>query len=402
MKKKWYGLLLGCMILTGCGAKGAQIGESSNEIQTSAGVSGEYNAVSAGDTEGRVNVPEGRIDTHSEYTSSFRKNVGEEKEVVYLGMPRKLSFDETAACHWSTSDGKVATVEDGIVTGLREGVVTIQQLADDTGKVLGSWDFAVTTFNDGKQVEASYELGRAGFQNSDIEYTGTVDPALLKLKINTIQDVICYFQESGFEYIDSPILMTDTSQWIWTLPGEAVLWSRGGGSSEMANAASYLLQYDFEDWGYILKYGKGSGVYSWFYEDGNYYIMNFGEILVDMMDGFRDREYQPYKADSIEGVKQYVMDTMNPDTTFAVIMVSALGHTDQPATYWSFLHDTYTLYENRAEVRMEECVYETMTILYESEENGFTFTPVPTHEMPPGVPGYGDAEGNRYQYEPEK
>ena len=51
---------------------------------------------------------------------------------------------------------------------------------------------------------------------------------------------------------------------------------------------------------------------------------------------------------------------------------------------------------------MEECVYETMTILYESEENGFTFTPVPTHEMPPGVPGYGDAEGNRYQYEPEK
>lgn len=402
MKRLLYILTAG-LVLTGCGGKEVQnLKEEGLTMQTSellptgeSRMAADYVPWNEADTGGTE-----RIDTTSAYSSSFRKQVGEEKEVVYLGMPRKLSFDETAECQWDTSDETVATVENGIVTGWREGIVTVRQIMEDTKQVLDSWEFVITTFNDGKQAGACYESGQTGFQDSDIEYTCSVNPAFLKTKINTIQDAICYFQASGFRCQDAPVLVTGKSNWIWTLPGEAVLWYGGGGSSEIANAASYLLQYDFEDWGFILKYGEGSGVCNWFYEDGTYYVMDFGEVLVDASEGTRDRVYQPFQTNSVEGLKQYILDTINTDKTFAVVMVSALGHADQPAAYWSFLHDAGNLYESRAEVGYEETVYNTIEVLYESKENPFSFRSFRPDEIPDAVPCYDTSKKNRYHYEP--
>ena len=242
-----------------------------------------------------------------------------------------------------------------------------------------------------------YESGQTGFQDSDIEYTCSVNPAFLKTKINTIQDAICYFQASGFRCQDAPVLVTGKSNWIWTLPGAAVLWYGGGGSSEFANAASYLLQYDFEDWGFILKYGEGSGVCNRFYEDGTFYIIDFTRVISDNRDNVQNSPesymMMSFGADSPESEKelldQFLECNTNYEHCFVSFWVEATGYDFQPATVLSWCHEGPYNADNKY-IALEKEVLEERTIIgYVNPDVECDIKGIDIDLIPSIVPTYG-------------
>lgn len=175
----------------------------------------------------REDVIPRKIDTRSEYDTSFRKKVGEDMDVLYLGMPMQLS-DEGEEWSWSTTDPTVATVENGVVTGWREGIVYILQHEKGGDAPVNTWEFAVTTFNDGKQADVCYEVGTSGLWNEGIEYYHTVAPELLKVRINTIQDAIIFFQQCNFYKEEGYLEIGTDSGWKWGAPAKAYLLNRRG------------------------------------------------------------------------------------------------------------------------------------------------------------------------------
>ena len=320
-------------------------------------------------------------------TDSLRESQGYEKEVLYIGKPCEFEINDNET--WISSDENIAIVDNNIVTGISEGIVTVKRIGENK-KVLEKREYLVTTFNDGKQADICYEIGKEGFYNAEVDYQSTVDPEYLQLHINTIQDVITYYQESNFYYYsDDPIITSGDSNWAWVMPGESVLLAKRGGVAEIANAVAYLLQDDFEDWGFVFEFGSNNYLYNWFYEDGTYYYMDFSEMLCRIKDGIRHNEYKPTKVKTIASSKLVAEKRINKQDIAAVVMVSAKGHTAQPAIYYSYLTDSTAVYREHCEVKFEECVYNAMTILYQNEHFDFEISSVPTEEMPLSVPTYG-------------
>lgn len=331
------------------------------------------------------------VDTQSAYATSFRELQGYDKAVVYLGMPREL--DTTEGYTWKSSDESIATIEDGMICGWKEGVVTVEKM-DASGKALEETEYVVTTFNDGKQCQSCYEIGRQG----DVFYPRSVDAELLKTKINTIQDSIYYFQNCDFTVDwDAPVVGTDESCWIWGVPGKATLLLHKGCVYEMAQAATYLLQNDFEDWGYIFTLGHSLWVYNWFYEDGTYYVMNYGEVVMDLSNGIADRDYVPLKAASLEELGPQIMTDLSEDRTMAVIAVSALKGEEIPPIQLSYLHNSDDIYSSHVQIGLEKTYFDTMKVLYENSSFDFEILSYLPEEMPLEVPRV--AEKRFFSYE---
>ena len=339
-----------------------------------------------------------KVKTISRYQTSFRKTVGEDMDVIYLGMPRKLNVSGVDGSEWMTSDEHVATVQDGIVTGWSEGRVTITQKKEN--QILQEWQFAVTTFNDGRQAEVSFELGREEIRRLLTDECGIHEPAFWQSHINTLQDVITYAQERGFALdYDLPLLCTVDSEWLWSVPGDMVLIENRGSASDLSNVACYLLQNDFEDQGYILVFGNDSKVLSWFYEDGNYYLFYFRQLLRDIRDGKTEESYEPFKTDSFDEFKNEILSQVNLEETLTILMTSNQGHDFQPPVYMSYLHDSSEIYYKHVVIGLEDVILSGTKILYSSTDFDYEIKSVPTDEIPKGIPRYGENSGNLYEYE---
>lgn len=366
MKKIFIFLVAVCFLLCGCGGKDVK----TNEI--------------------------GKPDTHSQYKTSFREKVGMDKNVVYLGMPRVLTSDKKGT--WQSSDETIAYVSNNELIGLREGVVTISRVSEN-GTEYDKCEYAVTTFNDGKKVDGCFEIGPEGFWDETVDYQSTVNPEFLKTKINTIQDAIYYFQKSGFYYSDSaPILVSGRTHWVWSQGGEAVLSAKCGGLTDIVNAAAYLLENDFEDAGYIIVYGNGFYVLNWFYEDGNYYLMDFPKLLVDIYHGDNTLIYKPEKFANLDEMKNYFNNRVDAADTMAVIMVPSLGHSEHPALYMDSLSDSSRMFSEHVEMGLEDDVYDEAVFLYENKQFDYSVLSIETEDMPVEAPRYGN-ELFFYSYE---
>lgn len=318
-------------------------------------------------------------------------------ETIYIGKPIMTDFTLTENSFLISSDTSIAEVNGNLLLGKQEGYVEISLMEDNQKK--STINYYVTTFNNGRQAEACYEIGPGGFTNSTIEYRGHLDPSLLQAKINTIQDSICYFQESGFRYEDyAPIVMTEQSCWIWSTSGDAVLQNKFGQYSDIANAAAYLLQDDFEDMGFIMSYGTYSSVYNWFYEDGYYYLVNYNDVLTDLINGVRTNIYTPYKTASLEDLTTYVTDMMDLEQKLAVIMVSTADTINQPPVYMSFIWNSFELPHVHSVIGYEDVVLKNAKILFQSNHFDFEIKSFPSDEMPIGVPRHDAASVTWYEY----
>ena len=338
------------------------------------------------------------VDTTSQYQSSYRKAVSEDMEVIFLGMPRIIKVPNAVESEWVSSDEQVATVKEGIVTGWHEGIVTITQR--EGNQDLEQWQFAVTTFNDGRMVEASFELGREEIQKLLVDECGVHEPAFWQTHINTIQDVFTYFQESGFmPNYDLPILCTVDSEWLWSIPGDMIMIENSGASSDLSDAACYLLQHDFEDQGFILVFGNDSQVMNWFYEDGCYYLVSFKQLIRDIRDGKREEKYTPFKASTLEEFTDQVLSQVKLEETLTILMTSSQGHDFQPPVYLSYLHDTSEIYYKHAVIGLEDAVLSGTNTLYNNSNFDYEIIAVPTEEIPKGLPRYGEPSRNFYEYD---
>jgi len=343
------------------------------------------------------NVSGGTVVTKSQYSESFRRKVGEDADVVFLGKPRDLRVEDASKYAWETSDAAVATVRDGVVTGWSEGVVTISQKQD--GKSLQEWQFVVTTFNDGRQVELSYELGKEKVREL-MELDGVVkEPAFWREQLNTVQDVLAYFQLSGFSLsYDLPILCTVDNEWIWNVPGDTILLENHGMGNDLVCAACYLLQDDYEEQGFIFSFGTGSVAYGWYYEDGFYYLMNYKSFFKDLREGNDEKTYELFKADSVDALAEHVISEVNVEDFLALLMISSQGHDYEPPYYVSYLHDTSEIYHSHVKIGLEDAVMKGTKVLFSNDAYDYELISVPTAEVPAGLPLYGENGKGGYLY----
>ena len=336
------------------------------------------------------------ISTASDYKTSFRQAVGEDMEVIYLGKPRKLDNKQQSDCEWTSSDDTVAYVRNGIVTGLKEGVVTIFQKRDN--KTTGEWTFAVTTFNDGRQPEFSYCLEKEDFDELLWGEHGAPTPEYLRDNINTIHDVITYIHSCGFSRsVDMPIHSNEVTDWYWSTPGSSVILENQGITEDLTSMAGYLLENDFEDWGYIANFGYNLKILNWFYEDGFYYVFDFAKVLSDIRNDIHDASYEIYKTDNLDDLGTYVSGIIDTERTIVSVMFSANGHSYPPAYGFSYMHDSSQIYYEHSRIMLEDIVLDNSRILFTNPAFDYEIVGVPASEMPDNLPLY--SENCRYGYE---
>ncbi len=336
------------------------------------------------------------IDTHSEFLTSFRKEAGEDMDVVYLGKPRYIDHSTRPGDEWVSSDSAVASVQDGVVTGHKEGVVTISLTRN--GNEAGKWDFAVTTFNDGRRAELSNELSKEEIALLRGGEGGIPSPEYLREQINTIQDAISYLQASMFERSGSlPILATMNSNWLWYFPPDAVLTENKGLPPECGIALHYLLRNDFERSGFLISYGEYEWACPWFYEDGYFYALEPVVILDDIKMGKLNETYVPFKTDSKEDLLNWYLnnDSIKFDV-FAVLLVDASDYDFQPPVYRSFIHDSTDSVRVHSVIGLEDRILDKTEVLYTNPGFDFEIKSIPSAEVPDSLPKVGPRKGDAY------
>ena len=385
------------MALAGC-SSGENKG-TSGKASSGSPASGE-NAALTGDLAFSAGISDSffshLIYTGSAYNTSFLRTLDHDVDVIYLGKPKNLGTAAPENYSWSSSDESVAIVRNGAVLGLKEGVVTITRSGN--GEADQKWEYAVTTFNDGRQAELSYTLGEDRIREMLSKKNCISSPYYLKQNINTLQDAITYFQLRGFERKpDLPMMCTGESDWIWFVPGDLVLMENCGILEDVSTAAAYLLADDFEDCGYIYAFGDFYATINWFYEDGYYYAFCFNKMLNDFTNDIRNGSYDILRTDSLEDLAQYALENAGGDNTMSVILISTSGYDFRPPMKMSYLHDSSAIYHEHVTIGLEDAVFSRSTELYSNPDFDYEIVSIPAAEIPAGIPRFGEESGYRYE-----
>lgn len=376
MKKKILAMIITTMILTGCGAKEAQTtvrpnNDNEKEVPqigtVSAPIEGTEELVSkvseeenyAEETELTVMAANEFItgnladendkdnlnyfittsDTDHYYVGMEESSFLEGKEydrVIYLSNPAYLigeSKYKNKVTNFVCSDEDIAEVIDGIFYPKKQGIVTLT--AYNNSEVILEEVVAVTTYNDGKGYDNTSFSSNDGWAFYDIK-----NPELWKEQIHTIMDMANYLQYRHWcdELIepDFPIIDHGMDRWQWMPSGDKIACYNTGVSIEVAQAACYMLEDDYEDWGVIWVFGKQGSIFNWFYEDGYYYVFDFTEVTVyncgSWNENTKNFKESIHQFSSVEEIEMYIKSekvdiALNP----LVVMLSCQGHDSIPA-----------------------------------------------------------------------
>ncbi len=371
------------LLLTGCSSNAPK--ETANEPET---IKTEQ-AVIVGNAEKStaetVAAADIKPDTHSAYNTSFLATVGDDVEVAYLYKPKKLTSVCLPEDIWTVSDESVATVRDGVVSGRKEGMVEVSQIRD--GKKIAEWKIAVTTFNDGRRAESSYELGPEGIA-ALFEGAGGVPTAqYLKMNINTIQDAVNYLKYSDFEYrSEGCYSATVYSEWLWRWPAETMILINAGHPFNLCDILIYFLGEDFERCGIIETYGQYGYNAVWFYEDGVYYLIDPYDIAAEIKSNSGRSRYVPFMTTDTAGLFNEFSQNIDLSKTIAVIMVESPDF-DRPYTvYRNYQHDSSKIYNMHVVIGFEDVVLEHMNILFENHLFDYEIIGYPADEIPDAQP----------------
>ena len=423
MRKTLISVIICSVLLAGCGSKASEetdvsaennvssIIEESEEIvseTTADDVNTEQNETEEKETE-FVDCSEAvanclRVDTTSTLRSSFleynRKRMVpdffKEMLTVYLGHPRIMEDYEYYDGIWYTSDPEIATVENAIITGWKEGTCKIE-LKSNEGQTIETFNIIVTTFNDGKDAN-SFKVNETGYyRTDDASYTPS-NPEWVRENCNTILDFIVYLQDRRFIYFpDAPIMVTGQSCWTWAEAGDIVLTNNYGVCCDVANAASYVLANDYERWGFVCITGAAGHIYNWFYEDGTFYIIDFTRVISDNRDNVQNSPesymMMSFGADSPESEKelldQFLECNTNYEHCFVSFWVEATGYDFQPATVLSWCHEGPYNADNKY-IALEKEVLEERTIIgYVNPDVECDIKGIDIDLIPSIVPTYG-------------
>lgn len=339
-------------------------------------------------------VEDDTIDSISNVKDSFLATVeGQYEEVVYLGHPKKIDILSEEIVKWYSKDMNIATVSNGFIEGHDEGITEIWG-ANEAGDVISSYKIAVTTFNDGQEKNYMPIMNHI---NDILSYSEaslihqSCDPQVAKDYCNTIYDFAYWLSEQR-AYYDGSFPIVVNNLWTWALPGDAMLLSNKGVCCDVANAAAYVLNHDYEDMGFIMVCGMMGHIYNWFYEDGTYYVFDYTRTIAD---GWNPNNAKTEATKLIkeftdlEELKAYVNRSI-PEDTLYIGMYSSMGHDFQCAVHMSYMQDSSQIPTGHSVIGFEECVFKNMYTLYEHPTYDFEVISVPTDQIPAAVPTYGE------------
>lgn len=327
-------------------------------------------------------------------------------EVLYLGMPYYLPTLNKKAVYFSVSDEEVATIEGNTLVAKKQGMVTVTAY-NSKKKSLGSTVFAVTTYNDGKDVINAMSLKKTDLWRwnnlRDIEYW--------KTNVNTIQDMCYYLQAKEFVYdFNKEPDFLGVNRWQWTADAKTIFDMSGGVCVQVAQMGNYMLADNFEEWGNIIVFGSQGHIFNWYYEDGYYYIMDFTEVISDNAWN-NSGEWKDYtgsikKFKTIKEIKTWITkEKVDTKQNFLVCMYSNLGHDYMPCWLDEGCADSKAVNEGKntevAHFGFQDIVFEEMTILYQRKSANIAIRGYSLDEIPALVQGgiYGYEITEKYYYD---
>lgn len=344
--------------------------------------------------------------------TSFLKDKEYDK-VLYLGIPYYLPMLDNKAVYFSSSDDSIATIDGNELIARKQGLVTVTAY-NAKKKEIGETVFAVTTYNDGKDVINAKSLD---YSEKLYEWDNMKNPEYWRTTVNTIQDMCFYFQAKQFTYSFNEPDFCGDAEWQWTADPETIFAYNTGVCVQIAQMGNYMLADNFEDWGNILVFGNQGHIFNWYYEDGYYYVVDFTEVasknasMGGLVETYYDCTDMIHKFKSISQIKEWIVSE-KVDTTqnYLVVMYSNQGHDYMPA--WKdggcFGIGTRNLNENKntetAVFGFQDIVYDELTVLYEREGLNMELRGYSFEEMPPrlegrGVYGYKVETKNYFEYE---
>ncbi len=317
--------------------------------------------------------------------SSYLKKVsGKYDTVLYFGDTYYLG-DDASSC--KISNTKVAKIVGDEIVPLKQGLFTLT-LANGKQK-----KFAVTTFNDGKDVITA----RSNDCYNWYTYKYCYDAEELKSRVKTITDALDILVLRGYYYdYNEPFSQWDSNwNWSWLESGKTLLEMNHGVCCDISAVMNYLLVDDFEDMGVIWISGNQGHVFNYYYEDGYYYIFDATILTSDAMNGTvntsNGNKYQEYihKCKNLDDVKDVVFNKMGISKTmnYLVAMVSSQGHDYVEATYNESCCHGYTIdqiMDGKVHFRwgLDEVAYKGLTVLYKNKNVDFDIISFKSEEIP--------------------
>jgi len=166
---------------------------------------------------------------------------------------------------------------------------------------------------------------------------------------------------------------------MWTAAPETIFEMSGGVCIEVAQLACAMLAGDYEDWGVILIDGEQGHILNWFFEDGDYYLFDFTQVISDNTWGRLERQYDEYwdysdyvvKCANIDEIKEYmVTEKVDTELNYLIYMYSCKGHDYIACNLNTAMSDSFAA--NRGEfdeivLGFQDVVMEDLVVLYQKD-----------------------------------
>lgn len=204
-------------------------------------------------------------------------NDGEIDASKYL--PEAIEADDVT---WEINQKAIAAISpEGLITPLKLGTIKVAAKNSKNAKVLQltvtitSSNVGIKTlFDESQLAPALQETDSASFYTTSKHIK---NPEYYKKVVTNVSELSAFLINMQFEYGGNYYYCENG--WSTSLGAELSLWYGGGVCEDVAEVASYLLQNDYDDIGYILVNGMYAHMYNYILQDDIYYVVDFTQLI---------------------------------------------------------------------------------------------------------------------------
>lgn len=321
--------------------------------------------------------------------SSFLESLnGEYDDTLWLSVKKHLE----GGFGYSVSDESVASIEGSSLIPHKQGTVVLSKY-DANGDTVESKTIAVTTYNDGRKSEGTRTA--MSLNNNWSMHQYNYDANVWKEDVHTIYDFIFLLQGREMYYSFTEPYWTWCDDWSWCEEGDTIFYMNTGVCIEVAELATWMLQNDYEDMGWILVQGNEGHIYNWFYEDGLYYVVDFTAVISSSPlradEGYVITKPSIYHDDikifsNVEDIAEFAKVKSNIHSNYLITMFSSQGHDYIPATLNRAMHDSNAAYHGEEViVGYEDIVYDDLAVLWSDPNCNITIQRIDWADIPIAV-----------------